>query len=277
MTEQARTQAKGNNRLVSSDVVMRPDRFDRWKGRFRSALTNSGADTSWKQLLDKGCDPEDLQWALYHAVEMADSASQALRQSDSFLQAKKLVLNDIRRLRLDFQNLTKLQFVGGSAWQQALALSGLKDIPDVFKNLPDWLSAVEQTLQFMDLLVGAVPTKWAQFLMKSRGIALVHAYAEEFAGTQSSEEVADLLDAAARAFGSQESPEFTYEAVVRRQSRYKQKQKGAYADQRRLMKEFKSVRRKDVKITLRIFILKRTIRGYGPHVLEYLRNQAAKQ
>jgi hypothetical protein len=197
--------------------------FSKWLPRFEKIIRTDELTADWNSLLT-GCDSQDLQWALYWAIDSLDAADHAPKKLRAFHEQSVDVLRKIKSLRPALHELVESRVLGEPVTHLYWLFFGLP-IEEIirFWGLPTDLAWFEARLK---LFTGRrAPSSGARFAKvgataAARRGAVVHVYVTECMGDPHHRETSVLLEAAAKAYNYDGRRSFSQGAVEHRYTRF---------------------------------------------------------
>jgi hypothetical protein len=239
--------------------------FHRWEIRFLESIRTTEQNTAWETLGEAGCSFDDLDWALYCAIDEIDTArSEGTATSDparfgAFHEDAVDALRRIRGLRPALHRLMEAKLQGEPLWYQFF---GLLDLPTKwvyqFWKFQYELALFEARLKQLtgkersNSTVAELRAKVA-----SSGAATLHVYIKESTGSFHHEETSFLLEAAAEAYMLEDPPSFALDAVCHRYTRFRKKHRKELEEIQRDIAELWSERFKGRRVDLIPFLMAR--------------------
>ena len=224
-----------------------------------AAVESQPGKHAWNRLIKEHCDPEDLAWMLYRAIDNIDSANEFPKPMLAYMEARASVLRNINCLKAEFKQWMNVQFDGVQLWFLLAKLSN----PDVgadrelFALFLVLIDKIEERLNELNEMPRRVKPLRSEHA--SQGEVWLQAYVESATKKLFRPEVSVLLEVAAQAYGL-EGGVFTEDAVSRRYGRYRKHHPKTFAKLQQCLKDFRSERSSNVqKVELDRFLCQRLL------------------
>lgn len=239
----------GENSINLSDLTIRSLdeqtqwEFGKWLPRFRIELRTNERTEAWNALEEAGCRSQDLEWALYWAIDSIDTASCIPAALLAFRKESLNVLRVIRELRPSVQRLMEARVLLEPVWRLPFGFFKLPTREVVrFGRFQEDLSQFETRLkQFTGRSATSKSITHLRAGPAAHGEAILHVFVEEFGDRVHHEESSILLEAAADAYNL-EGTKFTEQAVTQRYTRYRAHHQREVKEIRDDMKAFRAER-----------------------------------
>jgi hypothetical protein len=248
--------------------------FQQWQQRFWKAVEQRGVEIAWNHMVEEECIiEEDLEWALYWAVDGINSADEAPETMASFHQARATVLRDLTRLDADLARMMNLRFADSPVWVSYAWVSGadIKREIILFNLSRALILKLKEKMRVINPMTTNI--KLMRSRLASEGEVWLQAYVESATNKLFRPQVAVLLEVAADAYGRLKGSVFTEDAVSRRYARYRKQYPKDFQKLKRCLKEFWSERLDGNNVELIPFLFERLA---GPSIDIFRRCGKAK-
>jgi hypothetical protein len=220
-THSGKSEANASGWTIRSLDGQARSAFSKWLPLFQKRIGTDELTAAWNVLL-KGCDPQDLEWAFYWAIDNLDTADYAPEKLRAFHDQSVNVLHEIESLRPAVNKLVESKMLGEPMWYQYFALLRLP-LEDAyrFRRFPADLARFEARLRlFKGRKRSGVSAKTVNARVSAHWGAVLHFYIKECTGDLHHEETSVLLEAAAEAYNLETKTSFSQGAVEHRFTRF---------------------------------------------------------
>jgi hypothetical protein len=198
------------------------DGFRRWQNSYRKTMEKLGLRQQFQNLVELGCDQDDLEWLLFWVAREQDRAQIPWESAKSFFRT----LNDVIALNEQLAKKVELLLAfttndGAPVLELFYDAFGSSSRGWRIRQIPGSLDALQVELELLRFASGGRHSRFTDAALATQAEILLVAYVKEAAGKKIGFKCGPLLEAGCDAYGI-EGREYDEDAMLRRHNRFRQ-------------------------------------------------------